>query len=77
MDNAEIALKSAGPPGSRYVDSLPRGGMGFVVVRFTNFMLARPEPADVADDVRAGTAGLEEPGERVPYQQVRRQLGLE
>jgi hypothetical protein len=44
---------------------------------FVDFMLAQPEPADLVEDVRAANAAMEEPGPRIPYGEVRRQLGLE
>jgi hypothetical protein len=40
-------------------------------------MLRQPEPADVSEDVRAAKAALEEPGQRISYEEVRRKLGLE
>ena len=77
MDDAEIALKSAGPSGSSYVGAQPPASRGFASVVFADFMLVQPEPADLSDDVRAAKAAMEDPGDRIPYDQFRRQLGLE
>lgn len=77
MDSTEIALKSAGPPGSSYINSQPKRGQRSGTMLFVDFMLAQPEPADLVEDVRAANAAMEEPGPRIPYGEVRRQLGLE
>lgn len=77
MDSAEIALKSAGPSGSSYVGSQPWTARNSAPLAFPTFMLRQPEPADVSEDVRAAKAALEEPGQRISYEEVRRKLGLE
>ncbi len=76
MDSAEIALKSAGPPGSIYLDSQPRAGKASASVCFVHFMLAQPEPADLIEDVHAAKEALGESDARIPYEQIRRELGL-
>jgi hypothetical protein len=53
---------------------------GLSIIRRGRFMLLAPQPAtplpdDVAD-LRAAREALDQPGERKPYDQVRRDLGI-
>lgn len=75
---SQIALKSAGPQGSSDLHESVRAGAGFVAVRWSGstFMLSTPVPADDVEDIVAARAALAEPGERVPYDQLRRELGF-
>jgi hypothetical protein len=77
MDSAEIILKSAGPSGSSYAGSRLGAGKRSAPLAFPTFMLRQPEPTDVSDDVRAARAAMEESGQRISYEEVRRKLGLE
>lgn len=77
MEKAEITLKSAGPAGGTRPDRQVRSGKGSLSVHWRNFMLPKPRPADQEADIRAAKTALQESDERIPYEQIRRQLGLE
>ena len=77
MEQSEITLQSSGPGGETRLVQEVRAGKGFLSVRWQEFMLTRPVPADIEADVQAAKAALEESADRIPYDQVRRHLGLE
>ena len=76
MDEVQITLKSAAPAGSSDAREQVTASKGFFAVRWVQFMLARPRPVDEAEDIRAARAALDESEERIPYEQIRRELGL-
>ena len=76
MPKVEVALKSAGPAGANYLRKQVTGRRGFFTVRWPNFMLSHPRPADQASDIRAAEAAVAESDERIPYERIRRELGL-
>ncbi len=77
MSEVEVALKSAGPQGTADLrKKVTARGVSFYAVQWTDFMLREPEPADEIADVQAARAALAESDERIPYDQVRRELGL-
>jgi hypothetical protein len=73
----EIALKSAGAPGVNFLGDQITRGQGYLSVRWTNFMLAHPRPADETQDAQAGLSALAESDQRISYQDIRKSLGLE
>ena len=52
-----------------------------IVVRWRHFMLSDPRPADLDIegrlDIEAARNALAESSERIPYEQIRKELGLE
>lgn len=73
----KIALTSAGAPGMNLLGDQIMRGKRYLSVRWTSFMLACPRPADQAQDAQAGLSALAESHERIPYQDIRKTLGLE
>jgi hypothetical protein len=78
MDEMQVALKSAGPAGS--ADLRPQVVLttGVLIARWFDFMLRTPRPLVVdVEDIAAAKAALAESDERIPYEQIRRELGLQ
>lgn len=73
----KIALTSASAPGVNLLGDQITRGARYLSVRWTTFMLARPRPADQAQDAQAGLSALAESDERISYQDIRKTLGLE
>jgi hypothetical protein len=77
MSNLDVALKSAGQQGKADLrENAIARGVRFYAVWLTGFMLAEPRPADEIADVEAARAALAESDERIPYDKIRRELGL-
>ena len=79
MGKAEMTLKSAGPAGTSTVDDTVHVHGSTIVVRWSNFMLTTPRPAESLEDqadLEVARRVLAEPGHSVPYEDVRRELGL-
>jgi hypothetical protein len=79
MSGPELELKSAGSPGTSVTADLVETRGSTVLVRWSRFMLAVPQPAERTEDladIEAGRRSLAEPGASIPYEDVRRELGL-
>lgn len=79
MSTTEILSQSVKPAGIATDADHVRVWKAGVSVRWRTFMLATPRPAeDLEDraDLDAARAALAESGPRVPYEDVRRELGL-
>jgi hypothetical protein len=80
MPDLEIQGEFAEPVASTSAEESVLIEGSFALVRRRSFMLVHPEPAaplpEDADDIRAARAALSQSGERIPYENLRRDLGL-